>query len=377
MHQGKRILVALLTAALLVPGAAAAPGEGPALSDLQGHWAQEEIEQAVAAGWVEGYPDGTFRPEQPITRAEFTKMLQDAIHLPPDSETVAWLKSISQPQAPLTDMEDHWLAQGGWLDAALVTGMVVTEDYNYHHFRPEKQIARYEIALMTTRALGMVEEGNQHLDSLGYTDDEEILPWMKGYVRTAVAEGVLQGYPDGSFRPHATSTRAEAVVMLQRMLDNMEEGVTDDIKVQIHCENWGAAETVTLKAPLTQVVDGVLYLSARDLLEGWDEAAVFQTCSVTWDPIIQRLDGQFGAWTQFQAGVQGCAYDVLPWREDLTQAAYHLVRPARMLYGEIMVPVSGAPVTGTGAAVFNWPAAWDREKGTMVLNLKTPWNLTP
>ena len=40
-------------------------------------------------------------------------MLQDAIHLPPDSETVAWLKSISQPQAPLTDMEDHWLAPGG------------------------------------------------------------------------------------------------------------------------------------------------------------------------------------------------------------------------------------------------------------------------
>ena len=62
---------------------------------------------------MEGYPDGTFRPEQPITRAEFTKMLQDAIHLPPDSETVAWLKSISQPQAPLTDMEDHWLAPGG------------------------------------------------------------------------------------------------------------------------------------------------------------------------------------------------------------------------------------------------------------------------
>ena len=41
------------------------------------------------AGWADGYPDGTFQPEQTITRAEFTKLLLDAIHLTPDSETVA------------------------------------------------------------------------------------------------------------------------------------------------------------------------------------------------------------------------------------------------------------------------------------------------
>ena len=62
------------------------------------------------------------------------------------------------------------------MDAALVSGMVVTQDYNYHNFRPEKPIARYEIALMTTRALGQVKEGNQLLDSLDYTDDNTILP---------------------------------------------------------------------------------------------------------------------------------------------------------------------------------------------------------
>ena len=75
------------------------------------------------------------------------------------------------------------------MDAALVSGMVVTQDYNYHNFRPEKPIARYEIALMTTRALGQVKEGNQLLDSLDYTDDNTILPWMKGYVNEAVKAG--------------------------------------------------------------------------------------------------------------------------------------------------------------------------------------------
>ena len=59
------------------------------------HWAQKEVEAAVASGWVDGYPDGSFKPEKSITRAEFTKMLLDAIHLTPDSETVAWMKELS------------------------------------------------------------------------------------------------------------------------------------------------------------------------------------------------------------------------------------------------------------------------------------------
>ena len=60
---------------------------------------------------------------------------------------------------------------------------------------------------------------------LPFTDKEEILDWMKGYVNESVKAGVLKGYPDGSFQPNKTSTRAEAVVMIQRMLEEMEEGL--------------------------------------------------------------------------------------------------------------------------------------------------------
>ena len=64
------------------------------------------------------------------------------------------------------------------------------------------------------------EEGKD----LPFTDNEEILDWMKGYVDMASKAGVVQGYPDNSFRPNKASTRAEAVVMVQRMLDEMEQG---------------------------------------------------------------------------------------------------------------------------------------------------------
>ena len=357
----------------------AAPAEGGATSpaDIQGHWAQEEIQRAMDAGWIDGYPDGTFQPEQTITRAEFTKLLLDAIHLTPDSETVAWMKGASQAQAPLEDMADHWLTEGGWMDAALVSGMVVTQDYNYHNFRPEKPIARYEIALMTTRALGQVKEGNQLLDSLDYTDDNTILPWMKGYVNEAVKAGVLHGYPDGSFQPHATSTRAEAVVMIQRMLDRMEEGVTDDVTVQVTCDNWGNERTVTLDDPTVQVVDGTLYVSARDALEGWDAAAEPYQCTLSWDPITQRIDGTFGGVTSFQAGSRSCTYDMLPAVEDLSASKMQLVAPARMLYGEVMIPVYSKDINPQEKILFNWLGGWDEETKTMTLPMKTPWSTAP
>ena len=59
---------------------------------------------------------------------------------------------------------------------------------------------------------------------------------------------------------------------------------------------------VTLDDPTVQVVEGTLYVSARDALEGWDAAAEPYQCTLSWDPITQRIDGTFGGVTSFQAG---------------------------------------------------------------------------
>lgn len=66
----KRLLCGLLAAALLIPAAAAAPASGQKakLSDIQGHWAERQIEQAVTEGWVDGYRTGAFTPTTPSPR---------------------------------------------------------------------------------------------------------------------------------------------------------------------------------------------------------------------------------------------------------------------------------------------------------------------
>ena len=69
------MLAAVMLSGLMITANAAG------LSDITHHWAKSYIETAVQRGYVTGYDDGTFRPNQPVTRAEFCKMLNNALGL--------------------------------------------------------------------------------------------------------------------------------------------------------------------------------------------------------------------------------------------------------------------------------------------------------
>ena len=391
MKHWKKGLCGLLAAVLMVPAGLAAPvSGGKNLSDLEGHWAQKEVEAAVASGWVDGYPDGSFKPEKSITRAEFTKMLLDAIHLTPDSETVAWMKAHAKmkdiwgrPTAytpKLYDMSGHWLTSQGWLDAALYSGMVVPDDYNGKNFRPEKAIARYEIALMTDRALGLVYPANQPVEGeLPFTDKEEILDWMKGYVNESVKAGVLKGYPDGSFQPNKTSTRAEAVVMIQRMLEKMEEGLNPDITVvaryeedyEENGENRKIVQEEETDQIQLQVVDNVIYASLNDmydvemgLIKRYGKESV-DKLSFAWWPIQQEVIAyvtNINTWVDYSYQMGNKEYC---WRSNgILKTEY--CAPTRALYGELMVPVCDLSHYSREAQD-EWKGGWDPETGTLTL----------
>ena len=387
----KRGLCGLLAVVLMVPAGLAAPvSGGKNLSDLEGHWAQKEVEAAVASGWVDGYPDGSFKPEKSITRAEFTKMLLDAIHLTPDSETVAWMKAHAKmkdiwgrPTAytpKLYDMSGHWLTSQGWLDAALYSGMVVPDDYNGKNFRPEKAIARYEIALMTDRALGLVYPASQPVEGeLPFTDKEEILDWMKGYVNESVKAGVLKGYPDGSFQPNKTSTRAEAVVMIQRMLEEMEEGLNPDITVVARYEEYyeenGENRKIVQEEETDQiqlqVVDNVIYASLNDmydvemgLIKKYGKESV-DKLSFAWWPIQQEVIASvtnINTWIDYSYQMGNKEYC---WRSNgILKTEY--CAPTRALYGELMVPVCDLSHYSREAQD-EWKGGWDPETVTLTL----------
>ena len=406
MKLWKKLTSLLLAAAMMVPFAAAAPSEEGSFSDVDGHWAQAEIEQAVATGWVDGYPDESFKPEKSITRAEFTKMLLDAIHLTPGCETVNWMVEHAKIQVKgtgpwgtpntvdyepnLNDMDTHWLTTQGWTEAALYSGMVVPSDYNNGNFRPEKPIARYEIALMVTRALGQVYEAKaeEGLDiTLPFTDSETTLSWMKGYIRVASEAGVVKGYPDGSFQPNEASTRAEAVVMVQRMLDEMEQGLDPEITVVAQYRHWEDGETFTLERAADnirlQVVDNVVYASLPDMYEvraeimrevntPYDVYEDPDQLDERWWPVEQCVDianglGIFEVEDHFQMG--STSYYMSGTAEQ------EFCAPVRALYGEVMLPVCDLNHPSEEAQDL-WQSGWDPETNTLSGTATQPGHYT-
>jgi|GEM_PF-3220815 len=169
-----------------------------ALPDTTDHWAEEEIRQLVGLGAITGYPDGTYRPENTISRAEFASVLRGALGL----EEAATLI--------FPDKAGHW--GQGRIGALIQAGVIDTELYG-EVYGPDESIAREEIAMMTARMLGAAAA-----TEVPFADAGQIGHGFRQYVAEAYSLGIITGYPDNTFRPAGTATRAEAAVMVIRAL---------------------------------------------------------------------------------------------------------------------------------------------------------------
>ncbi|MFC4600027.1 S-layer homology domain-containing protein [Cohnella hongkongensis] len=170
-------------------------------ADIAGHWAEGDIERAAAEGIVSGYPNGTFRPNDPVTRAEFAAMLVGALKL---EGKVAAL--------PFTDeaLIGAWAKQA--VAHAVQAGIVIGNSDG--SFRPNAQITRAEMAVMIARALKLQTDAGAFT---GYADDDTIPRWARGAVKAIRELGIVNGRGGNRFAPNETATRAEATAMLLRM----------------------------------------------------------------------------------------------------------------------------------------------------------------
>ncbi|MFZ5816046.1 MAG: S-layer homology domain-containing protein [Bacillota bacterium] len=174
-------------------------------ADTHSHWAGGDVARAVQAGWVSGYPGGSFRPDGQVTRAEFLKMLTGALGL-----------QSSEAPPSFADTAGHWAA--AVIEGAVSAGVVVAAEYPGGSFEPDRAITREEIALFVARAAGLVREASE-AGLERFTDQEQVSPGARTALAAAAEAGILTGYPDQTIRPRATATRAEAVVMIQRAAD--------------------------------------------------------------------------------------------------------------------------------------------------------------
>ncbi|PYE61985.1 DNA-binding beta-propeller fold protein YncE, partial [Aneurinibacillus soli] len=171
-------------------------------SDISRHWAEANIKQAVSSGIVSGYPDGTFKPNSTVTRAEFAVMLMNT--LKPQGEGAALTFTDT---AKISVWAQKAVAQA--VHAGIING------YEDGTFRPDAEITRPEMAAMIANALGQsIKEDT----ATGFADDKDIPAWAKGAVAAMKKLGIIEGKGTNEFAPGDKTTRAEAVTVLLKML---------------------------------------------------------------------------------------------------------------------------------------------------------------
>ena len=200
-----RVRVALLVAAVLLVPALLRPaptGAAVTFTDLTGHWAAPDVRFLADQGIIQGFPDGSFRPDQPTSRAEFLTLLARQVALAP----------LTQGSIPLAvTPADHWALPV--VRALAAAGVVRAGDGDPLDLGAP--VARGEMARWLVRARGWDAAG-QPVDT--YLSDVPGHPEAAA-LSAAVARGIFNGYPDRTFRPTAGATRAEVAAAMARLRD--------------------------------------------------------------------------------------------------------------------------------------------------------------
>jgi len=184
----------------------AAPERKPVFSDIAGHWGEASILEAAEKRIVTGYPDGTFRPDQAVTRAEFLVMLVRTLGLEGGLEAL-----------PFVDEGKI----GSWAKEAVATAVQkgIVAGYEDGSFRPDAPITRAEMAVMLAKALGLEYRAETRT---GFADDREIPAWAKDAAEALRQQGIVQGRDGNRFAPQHVTTRAEAAVVFLNIMKHRE-----------------------------------------------------------------------------------------------------------------------------------------------------------
>ena len=165
--------------------------------------AKPALNTADHYAYLMGYPDGTVRPGGSITRAEATTIF------------FRLLTEESRSQFWATENRYSDVAAGQWYNNAVstMTRAGIVNGYPDGTFRPNAPITRAEMAKIIALFAKLDKSTDRFPDAVGH--------WAEAYIRLAAGNGWIEGYPDGTFRPNQSITRAETVTMIDRVLERV------------------------------------------------------------------------------------------------------------------------------------------------------------
>ena len=179
-----------------------------AYTDTEGHWASDVIDELSNKKIINGYSDGTFKPDNSVTRAEFIAIVNRMLGL--TTESSKYIPDISRQDWFYSDIRK-----------AVEAGILKGNEEGY--VRPNDTITREEAVVILARAFKVTQAPST---GIKFEDRSEVSDWARESVYTFVKYGYINGYYGNLIKPKANVKRAEVLTIIKRIIPNI---LTEDI----------------------------------------------------------------------------------------------------------------------------------------------------
>ncbi len=223
----------VIAAAAVIAAAFSQTAFAAEFNDIKGHWAEEPISILADKGIVSGLSETEFNPDGIVTRAEFLRMIMmvmeiktndyrsgECLEVPKNAWYAVYVQgALDKGLIPAEMIENY--------DVKVVNSDGETRAIYSGKFNSESPIKREEIAALTQTAYQYwtnidTMQGTNYSDDIDFMDLGSASRWALPYIRLAYAQGFISGMGDGNFRPLATATRAQAAVVINKVLNKIK-----------------------------------------------------------------------------------------------------------------------------------------------------------
>lgn len=223
--------------------------QGLEFFDTQDHWAQTFIESLAVREIIRGFPDGTFRPEAPVTRAEFAAMIRQAF---PQYGVVR--NGVEFADVPAT----HWAYDA--IEDAYRIGFI--QGYPDNTFAPNQSISRSQVLVALANGLNLTNSGiTNTILNTAYLDSDNIPDFARSAIAAATENGLVVNYPNlDVLNASEIATRAEVAAFLHQALVKTGDlpQVSDSDMASIYIVGYqppDRAEEISVPTPNPEVAD--------------------------------------------------------------------------------------------------------------------------
>ncbi|WP_199616792.1 S-layer homology domain-containing protein [Paenibacillus alkalitolerans] len=239
------------------------------LKDMRGHWANHDVQLLRERGVVSGFPDGTYKPGNPVSKAEFITMLNKAM-------------GFQKTQVPLfSDVSaKDWFY--GEVAKAISAGYLQGEYRDGGELKPSAPITRQEAASMIMKAFRF--EPSKDLATLraaNFKDSSQIDQWRKAAIDAIMAKNIMGGFPDRTFKPKDKVTRAQVAAIMNRVFE-LNGSVASNAPAS--SSGFDIVSIVPINPITVMQYQSVSTLLPKTVTAKYGNGYV-GSASVTWDPV--------------------------------------------------------------------------------------------